>query len=186
MIALNSPLYLFYLNKWDSFSQFCSDFNNNTQKDKRLFEGYGFLECVYDNIYEKHYLFSLNGKIYSSMLINDNNESFKFIGIIELNTTILQNNFFRKYDPVNHFHSLEASVEVDCKNYDYGAEHKLLISQAGKVDLLFSQQLLVEDNKASIQTQTYPSLKQAVNWQMKVNEIEARTAKIMADKKNKH
>jgi hypothetical protein len=190
MIAINSPLYSYQKKVWKDFILFCDYLHADIAipTPKIFFEGEGFLVFSYGNTTEKHYLFSLNKKLYSSMLINTNNEQndkFQFNGIIELDSSILDSDFMPKYDTTNCFRTLDAALHVDCKHYDYGTEHKLLISKADKVDLLFSHQLIQLETEATFKAQIYPSLKPAVEWQQKVNEIDARTAKIVAEMKKR-
>jgi len=61
----------------------------------------------------------------------------------------------------------------------------LLFSKADKVDLLFSQHLIFNGDNISFEAKASPSLKATIDWQKKVNEINERMEKILAEKKAK-
>lgn len=183
MFDLHPSLYTHFLQSWENFTHFCEHINvPHLSQNTLLFEGEGILTLESDYSKEKYYLFSLNNKLYGTRLVAQSNEPnvFEFKGVSAFSNDLLSLPIIKK--PGNYYKKLDASIEVDCKPYDYGHEQRLLISKASKVDLLYSQQLNKENNNFSIKSQTYPSLKQAVDWQKKVNSINEKTAKILAEK----
>ena len=184
MFDLHPSLYTHFLQSWENFTHFCEHINvpHLSSQNHLLFEGEGVLALQSEYSKEKYYLFSLNNKLYGTRLVAQSNDlnTFDFKGVSEFSNDLLTSPLIKTIG--NYYKRLEASIEVDCKPYDYGHEQRLLISKASKVDLLYSQQLNKDNNNFVIKAQTYPSLKQAVEWQKKVNAINEKTAKILANK----
>lgn len=186
MFDLHPSLYTHFLQTWENFTHFCEYINmpNLSSTSALLFDGEGILNLQSEYSKEKYYLFSLNNKLYGTRLVAQSTDLnvFDFKGVSEFNYELLKTSLIKSAG--NYYKKLEASIEVDCKPYDYGHEHKLLISKASKVDLLYSQQLNKENDTFVLKSQTYPSLKQAVEWQKKVNAINAKTAKVLSNKQS--
>lgn len=186
MFDLHPSLHKHFMQSWESFTQFCENLTIQNLNSKQIlwFNGEGVLKLQSQYSQEKYYLFSINDRLYGTRLVSDSitSEVFDFKGVTEFDNDLLTLQNLKTNG--NYYKRLEASIDVDCKPYDYGKEHRLLISKANKVDLLYSQQLNEEESGFILKAQTYPSLKQAVEWQKKVNAINEKTAKILASKKS--
>lgn len=186
------PLQEFMIRNWSSFADF-ENFINDTQNISHpLFleaEGVIYLQKNMNNhVYrDVFYLFKLNNRLFAS-IIKENRETYKkyFDGLCELTFDLLTGHTFLEAKQNNYntrYKELGTKVEVDCKSYIYHDEHKLLFSKAGKVDLLYSHQLVIKDDNVNLAVQTYPSLEQTVQWQKKRDLINERTQQIIDAKK---
>jgi hypothetical protein len=183
-----SPLFPYQKNSWKTFT----DFYKHIEKEylnkniKLWFDGEGYFSFSKETIKEEFYLFSLNNVLYASSVLSIN--SYKiFIGIIEFTNDFITSDYFKKLTPgyYKKYKSFEASVNIELKIYNYEKEHKLLFSKADKVDLLFSQHLIYKDDTVVFEVKTSPSLKATIDWQKKVNKINEKMEKILAEKKLK-
>jgi len=183
-----SPLFPFQKQSWETFSDFFKHIESNylNKNEKLWFDGEGNFSINTDTITEDFYLFSINNVLYASSLLSSNANKI-FSGISELDNSFLSSDLFKKINQGygKKYRKFDASVHVDLKPYDYGQEHKLLFSKADKVDLLFSQHLVFNGENISFEAKSSPSLKATIDWQKKVNDINERMEKILAEKKAK-
>lgn len=181
-----SPLFEYQNNSWDNFTEFSTHIQEKylERKKKIWFDGEGTFTLVSETITENFYFFSINNILYASVLTSIA-ESCLFNGVIEFNEDFLKSKCFneilrgrsKKY---NKFHT---SVEIDLKAYDYGEEHKLIFSKVGKIDLLYFHHLINKGSVASFESKATTSLKVTIDWQKKVNDINLKMEKILADRK---
>lgn len=185
MILTQSPLYAVKKSHWENFTLFSEYINDESLKNnwEIFFEGHGYFEFLEDNFIEKYFLFKINNRLFASVLQGINN-IMHFEGVFEFELNILKTNFFSKQHKKNKYKELEAKILIDCRTYDYDKDHRLYLSQKSKVDLLFTHQLMEETN-ATLKVVILPSLKQAVDWQVKVDLIHTKTAQVIAEREKK-
>ena len=183
-----SEVFSYQKNSWDTFTDFCKHIENTyLNKEQTLwFDGEGGLSLRQTAINEELFLFSINKILYASCLLESNGTKI-FNGIIEFDSTFIDSSYFKTLSNgySKKYKIFDASVQIDLKPYDYGQEHKLLFSKADKVDLLFSHHLIYKGDDISLEVKSGQSLKPTIEWQAKVNQINARMEKILADKKAK-
>lgn len=187
------PLQEFIHQKWSNFSDFSSSLNE--KKEPLFFEGEGLL-IIHTNIKnflfeDLFYLFSINDSLYVSALKEDRNTRLKYFdGIFHVDNSLINSSVFREAKQDNHstrYKKFASKILVDCKSYAYENEYKLLFSQANKVDLLYSHQLLINTDNTSIKlkVQSYPSLKKVIEWQKMVDQVNMKTEEFLAERSKK-
>lgn len=185
------PLQEFSLQHWTSFSDFAKDINQKHTSNSIYLEGEGaiHLQSLINNFLfqDVFHLFMMNHELYASV-VKEHRVTKKsyFDGVYAYDLSLLNSETFKEamINPSTKFRKLEANVGIELKSYDYHDEHKLLFSRLEKIDLLFSHQLILneEDGSSHIKTQIFPSLKQAVQWQKMVEQVNQRTEKFLAEK----
>lgn len=187
MLLKQSPFYETNISHWENFTLFNQYINDESLKNNSeiFFEGYGYFEFIDNMIIEQYFLFKINKKLFGSVLQGTNN-NMNFKGVFEFDSHILKTNVFSKQHRKNKYKDFEAKILIDCRTYDYDKDHRLYLSKQSKVDLLFTHQLMEETN-ATLKVVILPSLKQAIDWQAKVNLIHQKTALVIAEReKNKN
>lgn len=180
----------FIISRTDNFSDFTQSINETSPL---FLEGEGVIYIQHEDnavVYkDTFYLFQLNSHLYASAIKEDlTNKKRSFDGIYHFDSSLLKSNAFKEAKQKNYntrFKPFDAKIEVECKYYGSSTESKLLFSKSGKIDLLYSHHVTIVNDNDSIKVQAFPSLKQVIQWQKMVNEVNLRTAKLLADKKSK-
>jgi hypothetical protein len=183
------PLEEFILNNWESFAIF-SEFIN--QEEHVFFEGEGriYLSTKLNQITTQDifYLFGINGKLYATSVKEHRQSTIPYFdGIYELDLSFLNSSILKDAYLLNYksqYKKLAIKVEIDLKSYNYHDEEKLLFSNKDKVDLLYSQQLILNNEQSILKVQTYPSLKHVVQWTRMVEQVNERTRQFI-EQRNK-
>ena len=180
-----SPVFQYQESSWETFT----DFYKHIQKkyldndEKLWFGGEGVFSASNKSIAEDFHMFSINNVLYASSILSSKDQKV-FSGIIEFRCDFLASPYFKSLSTgyTKKYNKFDASVDVDLKPYDYGKEHKLLFSKADKVDLLFSHHLVYSGDDINFEAKASQSLRLAIEWQKKVNEINKRMEQILAAK----
>lgn len=180
----------FILKKYNNLQEFSEDVNSTTTDDTLFFQGEGTVIVIKNEsklLRDYFYFLQINNKAYAFVLREDEERHKNFDGIYQYDISSLTSNdmmIARQHNYDNAFKDFKTNIAIEVKFYDHNEEHKILISQKGKVDLLYSIKLLHEGETPKLSIQTHPSLKNVVEWQRKIDEVNRRTAEVIARKKN--
>lgn len=162
----------FIINTWGTFTDFVDHINENDSEI--LFEGETTIQrsTNIDGVrYIDSYLFfKLNGKLYASLFKEDheNNGSIYFDGISEFSDILFKSEDYLELirrSSKNRFKDLGIGIPIDIKCYTYQDEQRIIMSQQGKIDMIYSQKMFIdEDNNFQFKTETTVSLKKLVDW----------------------
>lgn len=175
------PLQEFIEKQWKTFTDFADHINQ--EKDLYL-DGEGVIHLqTFVNKFmcrDVFYLFSINEQLYCSVVKEDREKHHKYFdGLYQLHNSLLTSKTFKLAQSQNYatkFNDFGTKIHIECKAYDYFEEHKLLFSKYGKVDLLYSHQLVINKNETiSLKANVHPSLKEMIKWQKMVDKVNAKT-----------
>lgn len=183
------PLQEFIEKKWKTFT----DFADHVNKDEELWldgEGVIYLQTFVNNFMcrDVFYLFNINDILYCSAVKEDRETHVKYFdGLYQLHNSLLNSKTFKIAQSQNYatkFSNFGTQIRIECKAYDYFEEHKLLFSNFGKVDLLYSHQLIInKDDSINLKATVHPSLKEIIKWKKMVDKVNAKTEAFLERKR---
>ena len=181
----------FILKKYNNLLEFSEDINSTAIEGKLFFKGEGTVLVMKDEdklLKDYFYFLHINDSAYALVIRENDDRSKKFDGIYKYDLACLTSQdmmLAKQQNYGNAFRDFKTNIAIEVKFYDHNEEHKVLISQEGKVDLLYSIKILNNENNLQLSTQSHPSLKNVVEWQRKIDEVNRRTEEVIARKKNK-
>lgn len=184
------------LQQWDNYT----DFTHYLAKQGLLkMDGWGQLHNYQplerpdtgetNYLEEVYHLFNFNDKLYASLIAQKDDAQYKkhfvFQGVFELDINLLKQHNFRNAANKTHYQKFEVPLDIDCKLYDYSHEQKLLVSKQNKIDLYYSQELIMNPGNHQLKSKVFPSIEAAIKWQKMMDLLNVRCEEVIAKKQAK-
>lgn len=189
----------YIIKKFSSFSEFAKEVNDAgkflIEAGGAYLQGQGTVNLTVkeqEQYFKDAYHFVLlNEKLYAIVIKEDRQTREKiYAGLFNYHEDILKSQDMQMSMRRNHsvrYRAFNANVHVECKSYEYADEHKIHISKFNKVDLLYSWQLLFHGEApgkdAQFTLNVSPNLKNVVEWQQKMDEVNRKTEALLAQKR---